>query len=116
MLSESSKTTSSLEFSSAFRNKWLVLKKKKSWREEIEREGLQCERSSLVLSLTMVLSLMFFVSILCVFSLKGFGENHSRLPRRVPPPPPLESTAPLTHQGWTSASDESVQTAKSNVA
>lgn len=93
----------------------LKKKKKKSWREEIEREGLQCERSSLVLSLTMVLLLMFSVSILCVFSLKRFlarivlgylGECR----------PPLGSTAPLTHQGWTSASDESVQTVKSNVA
>lgn len=81
----------------------------------MEREGLQCERSSLVLSLTMVLLLMFFVSMLCVFSLKRFWRESFSVTSESATPP-LGSTAPLTHQGWTSASDESVQTVKSNVA
>lgn len=57
---------------------------------------------------------VFHVYFVCVFLAKAFGENRSRLPRRVPPP--LDSTALRTHLGCTSASDGSVQTVESNIA
>lgn len=104
MVSESSRTTSTqfLEFLIPFRNEWLIIIKNKKM-----LEGGNGKRRAPVLfsrlSLTMVLLFMFFVFVL--FSCYDCGENHSRLPRRVP----LDRTAPLAHQGWTSASDKSVQ-------
>lgn len=50
------------------------------------REGGQCDCSQLSLNYHWQWCyFMFFVFHFCLFSRYGFGENHSRLPRRVPP-------------------------------
>lgn len=84
-----------------FRNEWLV--KKRSRREEMEREGFRCDWSSPDYHWQWCYCLCLFL-ILSLFSRYGFWrESFSATSESAAP---LESTAPLTHQScfrWASS-------------